>query len=50
MSLFIANLAFESTPLLESAKQGILAGSATAAVTGSWFLYRIEKRVPERLD
>jgi NhaA family Na+:H+ antiporter len=50
MSLFIANLAFEGTPLLESAKQGILAGSGTAAVAGSWFLYRIEKRIPERVD
>ena len=50
MSLFIANLAFEGTPLLEPAKQGILAGSATAAVAGSWFFYRIEKRIPRRAD
>jgi NhaA family Na+:H+ antiporter len=35
MSLFIANLAFEGTTLLDSAKIGILAGSAIAAFIGS---------------
>jgi Na+:H+ antiporter, NhaA family len=35
MSLFIANLAFEGTALLDSAKVGILAGSAVAAFIGS---------------
>jgi NhaA family Na+:H+ antiporter len=35
MSLFIATLAFEGTPLLDSAKVGILAASAVAAVAGA---------------
>ena len=35
MSLFIANLAFEGTPLLDSAKVGILAGSVIAAGIGA---------------
>ncbi|HWK31829.1 MAG TPA: Na+/H+ antiporter NhaA [Terriglobales bacterium] len=34
MSLFIANLAFEGTPLLDSAKVGILAGSVVAVLVG----------------
>lgn len=39
MSLFIANLAFGSGPLLDSAKLGILAASFVAGVTG-WLLLR----------
>jgi NhaA family Na+:H+ antiporter len=39
MSLFIANLAFGSGPLLNSAKLGILAASFLAGVTG-WMLLR----------
>ena len=39
MSLFIANLAFGSGPLLDSAKLGILAASFIAGVTG-WLLLR----------
>jgi NhaA family Na+:H+ antiporter len=39
MSLFIANLAFESGPLLDSAKVGILSASLIAGVTG-WLLLR----------
>jgi NhaA family Na+:H+ antiporter len=35
MSLFIATLAFENTPLLNSAKVGILAGSVVAGVLGA---------------
>ena len=35
MSLFIASLAFEGTTLLDSAKVGILSGSAIAAIIGS---------------
>jgi Na+:H+ antiporter, NhaA family len=35
MSLFIATLAFEGTPLLESAKVGILAASAFAGIIGA---------------
>jgi Na+:H+ antiporter, NhaA family len=39
MSLFIANLAFEGGPLLDSAKLGILAASLVAGITG-WALLR----------
>jgi NhaA family Na+:H+ antiporter len=39
MSLFIANLAFAGTPLLEQAKVGILLASAIAGVTG-WMILR----------
>jgi len=35
MSLFIATLAFERTPLLDSAKVGIVAGSILAGVIGA---------------
>jgi NhaA family Na+:H+ antiporter len=35
MSLFIATLAFEGTPLLDSAKVGILTGSALAGIVGA---------------
>jgi len=35
MSLFIATLAFEGTSLLDSAKVGIIAGSAISAVVGA---------------
>jgi NhaA family Na+:H+ antiporter len=35
MSLFIATLAFEGTPLLESAKLGILMASAVAGIAGA---------------
>jgi Na+/H+ antiporter NhaA len=35
MSLFIATLAFEGTPLLASAKVGILAASALAGSIGA---------------
>jgi NhaA family Na+:H+ antiporter len=35
MSLFIATLAFEGTPLVDSAKVGILAGSALAGIVGA---------------
>ena len=35
MSLFIATLAFEGTPLLESAKVGILTASAVAGIVGA---------------
>jgi NhaA family Na+:H+ antiporter len=35
MSLFIATLAFEGTPLLESAKLGILTASAVAGIVGA---------------
>jgi len=34
MSIFVANLAFESEPLLNAAKLGVLAGSGCAAVIG----------------
>jgi len=40
MSLFIATLAFEGTPLLSSAKIGILLGSIIAGAVG-WILLRI---------
>ena len=35
MSLFIATLAFEGTPLLDAAKVGILGGSLVAAIVGA---------------
>ena len=35
MSLFIATLAFEGSPLLDSAKVGIIAGSALAGIVGA---------------
>jgi Na+:H+ antiporter, NhaA family len=38
MSLFIATLAFEGTPLLESAKVGVLAASAVAGIVGAGVL------------
>ena len=38
MSLFIAALAFQSGPSLESAKVGILAGSLLSGVTGYWLV------------
>ena len=45
MSLFIANLAFGSGPLLDSAKLGILAASFLAGVTG-WLLLRRPTKPP----
>jgi NhaA family Na+:H+ antiporter len=48
MSLFIANLAFAGSPLIETAKVGILTGSLVAGVGGyallAYGLPRIEKR------
>jgi NhaA family Na+:H+ antiporter len=38
MSLFIAGLAFEGTPLLDDAKVGILGGSLAAGLVGAWML------------
>lgn len=43
MSLFIAALAFEGTPLLDGAKVGILSGSAVAGVVGT-ILVRLGSR------
>jgi NhaA family Na+:H+ antiporter len=40
MSLFIANLAFGLSPLLNTAKVGILAASVIAGV-GGWLILRI---------
>ena len=40
MSLFIANLAFEGTLLLDSAKAGILAGSVVAGAVGGLIIRR----------
>jgi Na+:H+ antiporter, NhaA family len=40
MSLFIADLAFGGTPLLEEAKIGILVASTIAGVTGWGILHR----------
>jgi NhaA family Na+:H+ antiporter len=48
MSLFIGNLAFgEGTPLLDSAKLGILTASVVAAIVG-WILLRGVKAAPRR--
>jgi NhaA family Na+:H+ antiporter len=44
MSLFIANLAFEGTSLIDSAKVGILGGSLVAALLGMVILKLIAKR------
>jgi NhaA family Na+:H+ antiporter len=44
MSLFIANLAFEGTSLIDSAKVGILGGSLVAASLGMVILKLIAKR------
>ncbi len=40
MSLFIANLAFDATPLLSLAKLGILAGSLISSIAGGLLLRR----------
>jgi NhaA family Na+:H+ antiporter len=45
MSLFVANLAFAGTPLLDQAKIGILIASAIAGVTG-WLILRGMFRTP----
>jgi Na+:H+ antiporter, NhaA family len=47
MSLFIATLAFDGTPLLASAKVGILAGSAAAGIVAAVVL-RADVRPPPR--
>jgi Na+:H+ antiporter, NhaA family len=48
MSLFIANLAFAGTPLLEEAKIGILIASSIAGVTGWGILKRTLSRAEKR--
>jgi NhaA family Na+:H+ antiporter len=45
MSLFIAMLAFDGSPLIEAAKLGVLAGSAIAGVVGA-ILVRASLRAP----
>lgn len=40
MSLFVANLAFGPTPMLETAKVGILAASIVSGVTGALILWK----------
>jgi NhaA family Na+:H+ antiporter len=47
MSLFIAGLAFDASPLLQQAKLGILAASVVAGVTG-WLLLRASGDRAER--
>ena len=47
MSLFIATLAFDGTPLLDAAKVGILGGSVVAGVVGA-VVIRAGVRSPER--
>jgi NhaA family Na+:H+ antiporter len=49
MSLFIATLAFEGTSLLDSAKVGILAGSALAGIVGTIVL-RMGLRYAEAVE
>ena len=49
MSLFIATLAFEGTPLLDSAKFGILGGSILAGTVGTIVL-RLGTRASQRGD
>jgi len=43
MSLFVANLAFGSTPMLETAKVGILAASVISGVAGAIILLQRTK-------
>ena len=45
MSLFIAGLAFGTSPLLQSAKLGILSSSLVAGIIG-WMLLRASLRRP----
>ena len=49
MSLFIAGLAFEGTPLLTEAKLGILAASLVAGAVG-WLLLRRAAPLPGKTD
>jgi NhaA family Na+:H+ antiporter len=49
MSLFIANLAFEGTPLMDSAKVGILGGSLVSAAIGFVILRLQPDRPPGRV-
>jgi Na+:H+ antiporter, NhaA family len=44
MSLFIADLAFEKTEILDTAKVGILAGSLISLIMGMAVLYAISRR------
>jgi NhaA family Na+:H+ antiporter len=44
MSLFISQLAFEATELVEEAKLGILIGSAASALIGLAWLYTVGSR------
>jgi len=46
MSLFVANLAFGTSELLEVSKVGILSGSVVAGVMGAMILLRISKTAP----
>jgi len=48
MSLFIAGLAFEGSPLLEAAKLGILVGSLVAGLAGWLLLRRLRGGAPSR--
>jgi Na+:H+ antiporter, NhaA family len=50
MSLFIATLAFDGTPLLNSAKVGILAGSIVAGLVGALVVRRSVISSAERAD
>lgn len=48
MSLFVSTLAFEGTPLLVTAKAGILTGSLLAGVAGYTMLHRIRSEATPR--
>jgi Na+:H+ antiporter, NhaA family len=50
MALFIANLAFENTPLLDAAKLGILAGSIVVGVVAGLVLSFGSATLPEPKD
>ena len=48
MSLFVANLAFGDTPVLELAKVGILAASLLSGIAGAIVLLRKSPAPPSR--
>jgi NhaA family Na+:H+ antiporter len=50
MSLFVANLAFGETPVLETAKVGILAASVASGIAGVIVLWRKNEALPARVS
>jgi hypothetical protein len=48
--LFVANLAFGETPVLETAKVGILAASVASGIAGVIVLWRKNEALPARVS